>query len=173
MVQRAPQAIGSLIPRDLCDGIAPAKVGFAIDSPLEGDGFEPSVPRPESLVRLAARDATMPHREARNADRSRRRARASDFRMPGAPLPWRQRPASARDRLRRLRQAAESRIIVNAHRANQGLMPDLAFVESGDFYFVDAADPEDGARKLLAVVRERIPKRFGSIRSATSRCCVR
>jgi exodeoxyribonuclease V alpha subunit len=40
-------------------------------------------------------------------------------------------------------------------------MPDLAFVESGDFYFVDAADPEDGARKLLAVVRERIPKRFG------------
>ena len=44
MVQRAPQAIGSLIPRDLCDGIAPAKVGFAIDSPLEEARFEPSVP---------------------------------------------------------------------------------------------------------------------------------
>jgi exodeoxyribonuclease V alpha subunit len=59
------------------------------------------------------------------------------------------------------RQAAESRIIVNAHRINQGLMPDLASVESGDFYFVDAADAEEGVRKVLAIVRERIPKRFG------------
>src|SRR5207249_4847177 len=59
------------------------------------------------------------------------------------------------------RQAAESRIIVNAHRVNQGLMPDLAPVERGDFHFVDAADPEEGVRKLLAIVRERIPKRFG------------
>src|ERR1700730_16606050 len=32
------------------------------------------------------------------------------------------------------RQAAESRIIVNAHRINHGLMPDLAPAESGDFY---------------------------------------
>src|SRR5438128_6332839 len=40
-------------------------------------------------------------------------------------------------------------------------MPDLAPVEGGDFYFVDAADPEEGVRKLLAIVRERIPKRFG------------
>jgi exodeoxyribonuclease V alpha subunit len=40
-------------------------------------------------------------------------------------------------------------------------MPDLAPIDSGDFYFVDAADPEEGVRKLLAIVRERIPKRFG------------
>jgi exodeoxyribonuclease V alpha subunit len=59
------------------------------------------------------------------------------------------------------RQAAESRIIVNAHRINQGLMPELARVESGDFHFVDAADPEEGVRKLLTIVQERIPKRFG------------
>jgi exodeoxyribonuclease V alpha subunit len=59
------------------------------------------------------------------------------------------------------RQAAESRIIVNAHRINHGMMPDLAPVESGDFYFVDAADAEEGVRKLVAIVRERIPKRFG------------
>jgi exodeoxyribonuclease V alpha subunit len=32
------------------------------------------------------------------------------------------------------RQAAESRIIVNAHRINQGLMPDLPRIEKGDFY---------------------------------------
>ncbi len=59
------------------------------------------------------------------------------------------------------RQAAESRIITNAHRINQGQMPDLATAEAGDFYFVDAAEPEDGVRKLLAIVRDRIPKRFG------------
>jgi exodeoxyribonuclease V alpha subunit len=59
------------------------------------------------------------------------------------------------------RQAAEGRIITNAHRINQGLMPDLGSVEGGDFYFVDAADAEEGVRKVLAIVQERIPKRFG------------
>jgi exodeoxyribonuclease V alpha subunit len=59
------------------------------------------------------------------------------------------------------RQAAESRIVTNAHCINQGLMPDLAPAEGGDFYFVDAADPEEGVRKLVAIVQERIPKRFG------------
>jgi exodeoxyribonuclease V alpha subunit len=59
------------------------------------------------------------------------------------------------------RQGAESRIVTNAHRINQGQMPDLAPVEGGDFYFVDAADPDEGVRKLLAIVQKRIPKRFG------------
>src|SRR5262249_7134372 len=59
------------------------------------------------------------------------------------------------------RQAAESRIVVNAHRINQGLMPDFTLVERGDFYFVDAADAEEGVRKLLAIVQNRIPERFG------------
>ena len=59
------------------------------------------------------------------------------------------------------RQAAESRIITNAHRINQGVMPDLGRVEGGDFHFVDAADPEEAVRKLLVAVGERIPKRFG------------
>jgi exodeoxyribonuclease V alpha subunit len=57
------------------------------------------------------------------------------------------------------RQAGGSRIVTNAHRINQGLTPDLASAE--DFYFVDAADPEDGISKLLTIVRDRIPKRFG------------
>jgi exodeoxyribonuclease V alpha subunit len=59
------------------------------------------------------------------------------------------------------RQAAESRIITNAQRINQGQMPDLAPAEGGDFYFVDAVGPEEGVRKLLTIVQERIPKRFG------------
>ena len=59
------------------------------------------------------------------------------------------------------RQAAESQIIVNAHRINRGLMPELTPQEGSDFFFVDAADAEDGVGKLLAVVQRRIPARFG------------
>lgn len=59
------------------------------------------------------------------------------------------------------RQAAESQIIVNAHRINRGLMPELNPQEGSDFFFVDAADPEEGVGKLLAVVQRRIPARFG------------
>ena len=59
------------------------------------------------------------------------------------------------------RQAAQSRIIVNAHRINQGWMPELTAQEGSDFYFVEAGEAEDAVRKLLAVVRDRIPARFG------------
>jgi exodeoxyribonuclease V alpha subunit len=59
------------------------------------------------------------------------------------------------------RQAASSRIIVNAHRVNRGEMPELAAVDGSDFYFVDAADAEAGVRLILSVLRERIPARFG------------
>jgi exodeoxyribonuclease V alpha subunit len=59
------------------------------------------------------------------------------------------------------RQAAQSRVIVNAHRINRGQMPELDAVEGSDFFFVNAAEPEEGVRRLLTVVCERIPARFG------------
>ena len=61
------------------------------------------------------------------------------------------------------RQAATSRVIVNAHRINQGQMPeaDAGRHERSDFYIVDAADPEQAVAKVLAVVRDRIPQAFG------------
>jgi exodeoxyribonuclease V alpha subunit len=59
------------------------------------------------------------------------------------------------------RQAATSRIITNAHRINKGQMPELTVPEGSDFYFVDAAEPEDALRKLLTMVSRRIPQRFG------------
>jgi exodeoxyribonuclease V alpha subunit len=59
------------------------------------------------------------------------------------------------------RQAAESRIVASAHRINRGETPDLDPVPDSDFYFVEAGDPEEGAHKLVTLVRERIPKRFG------------
>jgi exodeoxyribonuclease V alpha subunit len=59
------------------------------------------------------------------------------------------------------RQAAASRIITNAHRINQGLMPEMTVPEGSDFYFIEAAEPEDALRKLLTMVSRRIPGRFG------------
>lgn len=60
------------------------------------------------------------------------------------------------------RQAATSRIIVNAHRINKGEMPLKAEgAELSDFYFIPANTSEEIHEKLLQVVTERIPKRFG------------
>jgi exodeoxyribonuclease V alpha subunit len=54
-------------------------------------------------------------------------------------------------RLREMfRQAAESRIIVNAHWINHGEMPEWPRRgEDSDFWFVDAKNPEDGAAKVI------------------------
>ncbi|KAA0681129.1 ATP-dependent RecD-like DNA helicase [Roseomonas genomospecies 6] len=61
------------------------------------------------------------------------------------------------------RQAATSRIIVNAHRINAGQMPETPKAgEDSDFYFVEAATPEAGVGKLIEMVRDRIPRRFGA-----------
>jgi exodeoxyribonuclease V alpha subunit len=60
------------------------------------------------------------------------------------------------------RQAAASRIVVNAHRINQGLMPDLVpSAGDSDFYFVSADDPETAATRIVELAKTRIPKRFG------------
>ena len=59
------------------------------------------------------------------------------------------------------RQAAAGRIIINAHRINQGLMPDLsAPAGDSDFYFVPAEGPETAVQRILELVKTRIPKRF-------------
>jgi exodeoxyribonuclease V alpha subunit len=71
------------------------------------------------------------------------------------------------------RQAAASRIIINAHRVNRGLMPDLSPpAGDSDFYFVPAEDPETAVRRILELVKTRIPKRFGlnSIRDIQVLC---
>src|SRR5260370_19352554 len=60
------------------------------------------------------------------------------------------------------RQAAESRIIVNAHRIKKGGIPDLRKPEAeSDFYFVEANDPEAAVARIIELVKIRIPRRFG------------
>jgi exodeoxyribonuclease V alpha subunit len=59
------------------------------------------------------------------------------------------------------RQAAQSRIIVTAHRINQGTIPDLnAPTTDSDFYFVQADDPETAVSRIIDLVKTRIPRRF-------------
>src|SRR4029453_6177454 len=51
------------------------------------------------------------------------------------------------------RQAAASRIIVSAHRINQGQIPDLGRPDgSSDFYFVQADDPETAVLRVVELV---------------------
>ena len=57
------------------------------------------------------------------------------------------------------RQAAESGIVVNAHRVNQGQTPVLN--EFPDFYFFSKQEPEQAADLLVDIVLKRIPHRFG------------
>ena len=41
-------------------------------------------------------------------------------------------------------------------------MPELSNERAlSDFYFIDAAQPEEGIEKIIALVRDRIPKAFG------------
>ena len=59
------------------------------------------------------------------------------------------------------RQARESRIIVNAHKINNGILPTFEdHVPGNDFYFIQQEDPEKVLDIILELIKERIPKRF-------------
>jgi exodeoxyribonuclease V alpha subunit len=60
------------------------------------------------------------------------------------------------------RQAADSKIITSAHQINEGRIPDLSPPDGEtDFYFVPAEDPEQAVLRIIELVQNRIPKRFG------------
>lgn len=60
------------------------------------------------------------------------------------------------------RQAASSRIILNSHRINQGEMPiENLEGEETDFYTILAESSAEIHAKLLTIVTQRIPSRFG------------
>jgi exodeoxyribonuclease V alpha subunit len=59
------------------------------------------------------------------------------------------------------RQAANSRIITNAHRINEGNLPELAGKEAdSDFYFIERDEPERIADTLIEMVKRRMPCKF-------------
>ncbi|KQO77924.1 recombinase RecD [Methylobacterium sp. Leaf90] len=60
------------------------------------------------------------------------------------------------------RQAAQSRIVVNAHSINTGRLPAApAKGEDSDFYLVEIEDADEGVETLIELVTRRIPRRFG------------
>ena len=64
------------------------------------------------------------------------------------------------------RQAAESHIIINAHKVNEGLMPELSSppgrdAARSDFYFIERDDPVAARETIVDMVADRIPAKFG------------
>jgi exodeoxyribonuclease V alpha subunit len=59
------------------------------------------------------------------------------------------------------RQAAGSRIITNAHRVNEGAMPEVPSRDDvSDFYFVERDDPQVISETLVDFLKNRIPAKF-------------
>ena len=60
------------------------------------------------------------------------------------------------------RQARDSRIIVNAHRINEGLLPETKNEDlKSDFFFIEKDVPETVLRIILDLASDRIPDHFG------------
>ena len=58
------------------------------------------------------------------------------------------------------RQDITGMIVRNAHRVNRGMMLEKSEGES-DFYFIDTAEPETIAARVIDLITKRIPQRFG------------
>jgi len=59
------------------------------------------------------------------------------------------------------RQARSSRIVVNAHRVNQGRLPESNPGQSdSDFYFIEKGDPQPTLETIIELVTRRIPGHF-------------
>jgi exodeoxyribonuclease V alpha subunit len=62
------------------------------------------------------------------------------------------------------RQAAQSRIVANAHRVNRGEFPDLSVAGAGptqDFFFLPEEEPERLQQVIVDLAQRRLPGRYG------------
>lgn len=58
------------------------------------------------------------------------------------------------------RQAQNSRIILNAHKINNGIFPDLSIDRDGDFFFISEKEPDKIATIIVGLVAERLKKTY-------------
>ncbi|MBQ9438315.1 MAG: ATP-dependent RecD-like DNA helicase [Lachnospiraceae bacterium] len=58
------------------------------------------------------------------------------------------------------RQAQKSRIIMNAHRVNEGKLPDISNGKGTDFFFLENEVAESAVPQIVRLVREKLPKHF-------------
>ena len=59
------------------------------------------------------------------------------------------------------RQARESRIIMNAHRINQGQMPDISNGKHTDFFFIQREEPGQAVQEIVELVKQKLPQCYG------------
>lgn len=58
------------------------------------------------------------------------------------------------------RQAAKSRIVMNAHRINEGKMPDVSNGKDADFFFMEKEDPEAVVSQIVKLVQTSLPQYY-------------
>ena len=58
------------------------------------------------------------------------------------------------------RQAQQSLIVMNAHRVNQGILPELRNVKN-DFFFLPARSEDEAAQTIVGLCASRLPKNMG------------
>ena len=58
------------------------------------------------------------------------------------------------------RQAQTSRIIMNAHRINEGQMPDLSNGKETDFFFTTKEEPEEAVREIVSLVQHKLSRYY-------------
>jgi exodeoxyribonuclease V alpha subunit len=58
------------------------------------------------------------------------------------------------------RQAANSQIVLNAHRINQGIFPTITTDKDSDFFFITERQPERLIQHVLGLIAKRLPKAY-------------
>ncbi len=58
------------------------------------------------------------------------------------------------------RQAQSSRIVLNAHRVNEGKMPDISNGKTSDFFFMNREDPAEAVKTIVELVRRELPQYY-------------
>ena len=58
------------------------------------------------------------------------------------------------------RQAMTSRIITNAHRINEGKMPDISNGKQTDFFFMERNEPEEALGEIVELVKRKLPNYY-------------
>ena len=59
------------------------------------------------------------------------------------------------------RQAQDSDIVMNAHKINQGELPDVQIRQNSDFFFLSETDPVKGIEVIRGLCIDRLPKKYG------------
>ena len=59
------------------------------------------------------------------------------------------------------RQAAQSRIVMNAHRINEGKMPNLSNGRDTDFFFMEREEPNAAVSTIIELIQKKLPAHYG------------